>query len=175
MSRRRAVTLASIVLAMWGLKRHYADAGVEELRWILWPTAQIVAAATGTPFEMEPGAGYLSREHLFLIEKSCAGINFMIAALGLTGLVLARERGDGRRDLGNLGRGLALSYAAAVVVNSIRILVAIRLASADLAGGWWTAARIHRLEGITVYFVGLLLLDRVVRRLAAPRTAEAAS
>jgi exosortase K len=176
MSPRRAVTLATIVLAMWGLKRHYADAEVEDVRWILWPTAQLVAAATGSPFELEPGAGYLSRERLFLIEKSCAGVNFMIAALGLTGLVLARESGDGRRDGWILGQGLALAYAAAVVVNSIRILVAIPLASADLGRGWWTAARIHRLEGITVYFAGLLLLDRVVRRLAAaPRSGGAAS
>jgi len=176
MSVRRAVTLTIVILAMWGLKRHYADAEVEDLRWILWPTAQLVAAATGSSFELEPGAGYLSRQHLFLIEKSCAGVNFMIAALGLTGLVLVRERGDGRRNGWILAQGLALSYAAAVVVNSIRILVAIPLASADLAGGWWTAARIHRLEGITVYFVGLLLLDRVGRRLSAnSRTTEATS
>ncbi len=202
MSVRRAVTLAVVILAMWGLKRHYADAEVEDLRWILWPTAQLVAAATGSPFELEPGAGYLSRQHFFVIEKSCAGVNFMIAALGLTGLVLARdsrrknsersgihsrEASGGSRgcaastpllidDALILAQGLALSYAGAVVVNSIRILVAIGLASADLADGWWTAARIHRLEGITVYFVGLLLLDRVVRRLSAnSRTAEATS
>jgi exosortase K len=166
-SARRAVTLVTIALAMWGLKRHYADAEVENLRWILWPTAQLVAVATGSPFELEPGAGYLSRQHLFVIEKSCAGVNFMIAALGLTGLVLTRDRRDGHRDLRILGQGLALSYAAAVVVNSVRILIAIGLASADLGSGWWTAARIHRLEGITVYFAGLLLLDRIVRRLAA--------
>ena len=170
---RRAVTLTVVILAMWGLKRHYADAEVEDLRWILWPTAQLVAAATGSPFELEPGAGYLSRQHFFVIEKSCAGVNFMIADLGLTGLVLAR---DSRRNALILAQGLALSYMGAVVVNSIRILVAIGLASADLADGWWTAARIHRLEGITVYFAGLLLLDRVVRRLAAARrTSEAAS
>jgi exosortase K len=91
-SARRAVSLAAVVLAMWGLKRHYADAEVEDLRWILWPTARLVAAATGSPVELEPGAGYLSRRHLFLIEKSCAGVNFMIAALGLTGIALARDR-----------------------------------------------------------------------------------
>jgi exosortase K len=175
-SVRRALALATVVLAMWGLKRHYAEAQVEDLRWILWPTAQLVAAATGSPFELEPGAGYLSRRHFFLIEKSCAGVNFMIAALGLTAIALARDSPRGRRPAWILGQGLALSYAAAVVVNSIRILVAIGLASADMASGWWTAARIHRLEGITIYFVGLLLLDRVVRRMAADsRTMEAAS
>ena len=42
---------------------------------------------TGTTFAWQPGEGYFSRERLFLIEKSCAGINFMIAAFGM--LVLA--------------------------------------------------------------------------------------
>lgn len=98
----------------------------------------------------------------------------MIAALGLTGIAVARDGSGGRRDAWILGRGLALGYAAAVVVNSIRILGAIGLASADLTGGWWTAARIHRLEGITVYFAGLLLLDPQVRRRAAgPRDSPA--
>ena len=63
MSARRVASLAAIVFAMWGLKRHYSGAAVEDLRWILWPTAQIVAAVTDSPFELEPGAGYLSRRH----------------------------------------------------------------------------------------------------------------
>ena len=60
---------------------------------------------------------------------------------------------------------------AAVVVNAARILVAMRLASADLASGWWTAARIHRLEGIAVYFAGLLSLDVAMRGFAPARHA----
>lgn len=174
MSGSRTVVLAVIALAMWGLKRHYSAAEVEDLRWILWPTGQLVAAATGSPFEFEGGAGYISRRHLFLIEKSCAGVNFMIAALGLTGLALARAGGRGGGTAWLVGEGVVLSYAATVLVNALRILVAIWLASANLAAGWWTAARIHRLEGIVVYFVGLLVLDRVSRRMSGPRGAGAA-
>jgi len=174
MSGRRAAVIGVLVLAMWGLKRHYADAEVEDLRWILWPTGRLVAVATGSPFEFEGGAGYISRRHLFSIEKPCAGVNFMIAALGLTGFALARESGRGVSSAWLLGQGVVLSYAATVLVNTLRILVAIWLASADLTSGWWTAARIHRLEGIFVYFGGLLVLERVSRRLVdAGRTRAA--
>lgn len=175
MSVRRAVVPAVIALAMWGLKRHYSTGEVEDLRWILWPAARLVAAASGSAFEFEPGAGYLSRRYFFLIEKSCAGVNFMIAALGVTGFALARERGRASGSAWILGLSVTLSYAAAVLVNALRILVAIALASADLAGGWWTAARIHRLEGIVVYFLGLMILDRVARRLATALPAPEAT
>ena len=168
MSGSRAAVLTVIILAMWGLKRHYASADVEDLRWILGPTGRLVAFATGSPFEFERGAGYLSRPHLFVIEKSCAGLNFMIAALGMTGFVLSRDGARGRGAAWIVGASVALSYAGAVLVNTVRILVAIGLSSANLASGWWTPARIHRLEGIAVYFAGLMVLDLVARRFAEP-------
>jgi exosortase K len=167
-SASRAAVLGVIILAVWGLKRHYASAEVEHLRWILWPTAKLVAFATGSPFEFESGAGYMSRERLFLIEKSCAGLNFMIAALGMTGFALSRDGAPGMRAARTLGASVALSYAGAVLVNAVRILVAIWLCSANVASGWWTPARVHRLEGIAVYFAGLMVLDLVARRLAEP-------
>jgi exosortase K len=167
-SGSRAAVLAVIVLAMGGLKRHYASAEVEDLRWIMWPAGKLVGFATGSPFEFEHGAGYMSRQHLFLIEKSCAGLNFMIGALGMTGFAFSRYGGGGVRAAWVVGASVALSYASAVLVNTVRILVAIWLGSAHLASGWWTATRIHRLEGITVYFAGLMVLNLVARRFAEP-------
>jgi exosortase K len=169
-SARRAAVLVAIVAAMFLLKRHYSTAAVEDLRWILWPTSRIVGMLSGSAFEFEPGEGYLSRERLFLIEKSCAGVNFMIAALGLTGFALSREvRSGWTRTASILAVSLALSYLAAVLVNGSRILVAMQLASAGLSSGWWTEARIHRLEGIAVYFAGLLALDLTTRAFARAR------
>ena len=110
----------------------------------------------------------MSRERLFLIEKSCAGLNFMIAALGMTGFALSRDGARGMRAVSTLAASVALSYAGAVLVNAVRILVAIWLCSANVASGWWTPARVHRLEGIAVYFAGLMVLDFVARRFAGP-------
>jgi exosortase K len=165
--------LVVIGMVMFLLKRHYSTAPVEDLRWILWPTSGMVSLLSGSTFEFEHGAGYLSRERLFLIEKSCAGVNFMIAALGMIGFGLSRDVRDWRPAASIVAGSLGLSYLTAVLVNAARILVAMRFASADLASGWWTAARIHRVEGIAVYFAGLLLLDLVARALAPARqTAE---
>jgi exosortase K len=168
---KRAAVLAVIATAMFALKRHYSTAPVEDLRWILWPTSAMVGTLNGSTFEFEQGGGYLSRERLFLIEKSCAGVNFMIAALGMVGFGLSRNANGWRRGASIVVGSLAVSYLTAVVVNAARILVAMRLASADLASGWWTEARIHRLEGITVYFAGLLLLDVAARGFMAARSA----
>jgi exosortase K len=173
-SARRVTLLAAIAIVMFLLKRHYSTAPVEDLRWILWPTSGMVSFLSGATFEFEHGAGYISRERLFLIEKSCAGVNFMIAALGMIGFGLSRHVSRWPLAASIAAGSLALSYVTAVLVNAARILVAMRFASADLEWGWWTAARIHRLEGIAVYFAGLLLLDLVARALAPARHAAEA-
>ena len=81
--KMRICVMVCAVLMAWGLKRHYAGARADDLMWILSPTARLVGVATGQSFTMQPGEGYFSRDRLFLIEKSCAGINFMIAAFGM--------------------------------------------------------------------------------------------
>jgi exosortase K len=160
---RRGALLAVILAAMLALKHHYSVAPVERLTWILGPTAQLVALATRTPFAWEPGAGYMSREQMFLIEKPCAGINFMIAALGMLGLLLSRRPFGFRSGAAIVATSLGLSYVAAVLVNAVRIVFALWLAAHPLVSGFWTGARVHRLEGIVVYFGGLLLLQWLVR------------
>lgn len=173
MSRRRAALLAVIAVAMFALKRHYSTAAVEDLRWILWPTSTLVGLASGADFDFEAGEGYLSRERFFLIEKSCAGVNFMIAAVGLAGFGLSRRAHGWRSGARIVAQSLGLGYAAAVVVNTARILLAMSIASAGLASGWWTDTRIHRLEGIVVSFAGLALLDAMMRARRAPPAPEA--
>lgn len=150
--------LVMTALAIWSMKRYYSNAGAEDLGWILGPTARIVGIVTRTQFTAAPGEGYFSHERLFLIEKSCAGLNFMIAAFGM--LTFARlRRVDGRLSGARLlAASLLASYAAAVIVNAVRITIAIRLAQHPVAVSTLTAAQVHRLEGIVVYFGGLVLL-----------------
>jgi exosortase K len=156
------------LLIAWAMKRHYADARADELWWVLSPTARLVGAMTGTAFTQTTGEGYFSYERLFLIEKSCAGINFMIAAFGML-FALSHRVGSGISIVRILGVSLVASYSATVIVNAVRITIAMWLAAHPVAPSALGAAGLHRLEGITVYFAGLVLLYELVRRLDAPR------
>ena len=162
-----------LVLAMitaliaWGLKSHYAEARADDLWWILRPTAEVVSGVTGTTFTLQPGEGYLSRERLFLIEKSCAGVNFMIAAFAMLVFTLSPRLESWFAVVRILAASLLASYAAAVLVNAVRIAIALWLAAHPLPVSAFNPADVHRLEGILVYFGGLLLLYEVARRQTA--------
>jgi exosortase K len=157
--------MASTVLIAWGLKRHYAAARADDLWWILSPVARLVGVMTGTSFEVQPGEGYFSRDRLFLIEKSCAGINFMIAAFGMLMLALLHRVGSTYSAARVLSVSLLASYSAAVLVNAVRIAIAMSLGAHPAVLSAFSAADVHRVEGILVYFGGLVLLYELVRRL----------
>lgn len=157
--------VAVSLLIAWSLKRHYTDARADDLRWILSPTAHLVGAATGATFVMQPGEGYFSRERMFLIEKSCAGVNFMTAAFIMLAAALAHRARSAVSVASVAGLSLLASYAAAVAVNTMRITFAMWLGAQPAALSGFSAAEAHRIEGITVYFAGLVLLYELVRRL----------
>jgi exosortase K len=154
-----------VVSAVIGLclKRHYAEARAEDLAWILGPTSRLAGAMAGTRFVPQPGEGYFSREHLFVIAKACAGVNFMLAAFGMLVVALLRRARSLTSAACVLGASLLASYGAAVLVNAARIVVALWLAAHPVAGSVLTAAEVHRLEGISVYFAGLVLLYELVQ------------
>lgn len=163
--KTKLCVLAVMALVIWGMKRHYAGARADDLRWILSPTTQVVSVMTGTAFAWQPGEGYFSRDRLFLIEKSCAGINFMVSALGMLTLVLVQRAGSGMSATRVVGVSLAASYVAAVLVNAVRIAVAMWLAGHPAPLSTFSAADVHRVEGIAVYFGGLVVLYELVQRL----------
>jgi exosortase K len=163
--KTRVLVVAVAILIAWGLKRHYADARPDELSWILSPTARLVGVTTGETFVMQAGEGYFSRERLFLIEKSCAGVNFMIAAFAMLVFALFHRVRSGVSATHVLGVSLLASYSAAVLVNAGRITIAMWLAGYPATLSSFAAADVHRVEGITVYFAGLVLLYELAQRI----------
>jgi len=163
--KSKLCVLAVAALVVWGMKRHYADAGADDLWWILSPTAQVVATVTSTAFVAVPSEGYVSYERLVVIEKSCAGINFLVAAFGMLTVALLHRVRSGFSGLCVIAVSLSAGYLAAVFVNATRITIALWLAdrpSAVLALG---PSQVHRLEGIVMYFAGLVLLSELARRI----------
>jgi exosortase K len=120
---------------------------------------------TGATFTFQSGEGYFARDRLFLIEKSCAGINFMIAAFGMLVFALFHRIWSVTSAARVLGVSLLASYLAAVVVNTARIALAMWLAAHPATLPAFNAADVHRLEGIVVYFGSLVLLYELVQRL----------
>ena len=160
--KAKALALAAAALIAFGLKQHYAGARADDLAWILGPTATLVGAMTDATFRWQPQEGYFSRERLFLIEKSCAGINFMLAAFGMLVIATLPRVGSGASAARVVGVSLLASYAAAVMVNAVRIAIAMWLAAHPVTP--LSAADMHRVEGIVVYFGGLVLLYELALR-----------
>jgi len=162
MKTKLAVILGALLIA-WALKRQYSEARADDLLWILTPTARAVGVVNRVTFTWAPGEGYFAREQLFLIGKACAGVNFMIAAFVMLVWAFVPHARSLRAGFGVLGLCLTAGYAAAVLVNTVRIAIAIWLAGHPAVLSAFAAAEVHRVEGIVVYFGGLVALYETAR------------
>lgn len=146
--------LAVAVLIAAAAKLYYSAAGVNELLWVLAPTTLLVEIVTGELFTFEANAGYMSRDHSFLIAASCSGVNFMITAF----LMLNLSRTDRARKWMFIPVSMLAVYLATILANTVRIATALRIRSLDSELVWLNPDQLHRFEGIVIYFGFLLLL-----------------
>ncbi len=159
--RERVAHAAVAALALgiaWALKHFYSRATFEDLRWVLAPSTRLVEWITSIRFELEPRQGYLSREHLYAIVPSCAGVNFMIAAFASLSLGLLHTRSSIRGKLELVGISALAAYFTTLLANAVRIAIAIPLHDARVSFGLLTPDRLHTVVGVVVYFVFLCLL-----------------
>jgi exosortase K len=159
-----AVAVAVVVLG----KQAYRDASPGELRWILAPTARLVSVASGTHFVYDASAGWIDRDVTFVIAPVCAGVNFALAAF----LALALGALPGMRTAAATCKRLAIAavaaYTATLIVNTVRIAIAIAMHRHD-----WSGGDIHQVEGIVVYLGGLCGLYAAARAIEQRRTSDA--
>ena len=155
---RNVLQLAAVLAVAGGLKLFYSSASVNDLRWVLAPTAWLVELVTRETFIFEAGAGYMIGDRSFLIAAPCSGVNFLIAAFLLLSLRrLWRHRFE---PVGLLlvPATIAIAYITTIVANTVRIVGALHLHRMDADLVWVNPDQAHRLEGIFVYFGFLLLL-----------------
>ena len=146
----------------FGLKHHYSLAGSDDLIWILRPIAGLVEHLSGIQFENEAHTGFVSRGYGIIIAPSCAGINFLIMTFCMavfSGIHVFKHSGS---KLWWLAASWVCAYILTVVVNTLRIIAAIYSYNADIYLGWFTPARVHRLEGIVIYFFFLCLFYMII-------------
>jgi len=161
--------LAAIFAAAYALKSFYSTATVNDLRWILAPTTFLVELISGERFTFESLAGYMNGDHTFLIAASCSGVNFlMISFLVLTLGKLWRER---EMSWTFFPIAALAAYATTLIANTVRIVIALQMHANSFQLGGFDAEELHRIEGIVVYFLFLLLLFIASEKLAADKMA----
>ncbi len=169
--RRDAVFYPVAVLMALAVKQHFSQARPEDLIWILKPTAGLVSLLNGDVFIFEAGAGYACHVRNVIIAPACAGVNFMLMAFGMAVFSGMRHMRGWRHGAAWLLSCLLASYLLTLVVNALRIMVSIYTynSGAFVDGMMWE--RIHRLEGIVIYFFFQYLfysmIQKIVRRYSA--------
>ncbi|HWN11194.1 MAG TPA: exosortase K [Pyrinomonadaceae bacterium] len=163
---KRAAQFAVVLLSALALKQYYSNASVNQLRWILTPTTLVVEFLTGSKFEFESHAGYMSSDHRFVIAASCAGVNFLLTAFLMLSL---RKLWSARASSWRFIPFAALvAYLATVIANTVRISTALQLQRMNVEISWLSANQLHRAEGIFIYFGFLLLLFLLSERISRP-------
>jgi exosortase K len=161
--RWRIVGVAVVLAIVIAGKQYYRDATADDLRWILAPTAQLVSWTSGGDFVYEAGPGWVDPQLRFIIAPPCAGVNFALAAFLALALGGVMGMTSLRSMLGRLGLALGLAYLATLVVNTIRITIAIAMHRGNLELGGLDRAQAHQVEGVVVYLAGLIGLYALAR------------
>ena len=152
------LALATIVVVAG--KQYFREASAENLRWLLAPTAKCVSVLTGTHFVREAGVGYIDRSVTFEIAPVCSGLQFMLAAILALSIGWLSGMQSWKGAVKRVAVAAGAAYAATIVVNTLRIAIAVRMHAHDLSG-----SELHRLEGIVVYLGGLCALYALARHL----------
>jgi exosortase K len=164
---KRSAQLVVVVLCAAVVKVYYSTAGVNQLRWILAPTTVLVELVSGSRFEFESHAGYISSDRKFIIAASCSGVNFLITSFLM--LSLGKLLRDRSRDIAwrFIPCAALCAYLATLVANTIRISTALLLRPLPLDTNWLSQNQLHRFEGIFIYFGFLLLLFLVSEKISS--------
>ena len=158
------IFLLLALLVAFGLKYHYSQARSDDLVWILGPTAVLVEQLSGIDFEKEAHTGYVNNEHRVIIAPVCAGVNFYTIAFCMAVFCGIPAIGPLRSKALWLAASLIAAYLLTLVVNALRIILAIYLYDMDMYSTWITPKRVHRLEGTVIYFFFLYLFYRIIKK-----------
>ena len=167
----RSAQFVVVLLGALTLKLYYSAASPNQLRWILAPTTVLVEVVSGTRFEFESHAGYISSDRTFLIAASCAGVNFLLTSflmLSLRKLWRDRSQNIAWRFI---PAAALMAYVVTLVANTVRISSALRLQRIPLEIRWLSPNQLHRFEGIFIYFGFLLLLFMVTEKMSSENAA----
>jgi exosortase K len=119
----RIIPYALCAAIAYALKYHYSRASVDDLLWILYPTAGLVEWLSGISFLYDPSKGFVNAVQGIAIAPACGVVNFLIIAFVMSFFSFEGRFATWKGRMLWLAVSLLLSYAMTITVNSIRICV----------------------------------------------------
>lgn len=153
--RKIVLLLPAAVLMVYLLKSWYTTAGSNDLFWILAPTAWLVETVSGIDFYHLPAAGWVNQSHGVVIAPSCSGMNFLIMLLAMVTCRLILSPLSISYTLLSAAFSAMAAYCITLVVNALRIWISLLLYGLDIYDGLLTPETVHRIAGISIYYLFL--------------------
>jgi len=151
------------------LKWYYSMAAAMDIQWLLNPLAWLTQSVSGLQFHITPDGEWLNGELNIAIAKQCAGVNFMILSLAVYAQRFqptAAHRSSPASLLFSAGYHIILclscAWAATLIVNTVRIVIAIKLYQHAVIFAGLSQAQLHRTAGVLIYLPALWLQLRMV-------------
>lgn len=145
---------AALLLAV-ALKGLLSNSPVESLQWLMAPAVQLMSWVTGFPFFFENSIGYVSTQARYAVVPACSGLNFLVVAFGLLAWsFLSRDMKGGRALVWAGVLALPLTY----LTNATRLAIAVTLHQRVDLPPFLTGEMGHRLLGVGIYTLALLLV-----------------
>jgi exosortase K len=169
--KRLIIKTGMIVICLaiaWGLKYQYSNSNIDNLCWILAPTAYLVEVTGDMKFEKEIDIGYVDHKSGIIIAPSCSGVNFMIIVFCLSTCTGLKKIKTTSTQLMWVIISLAGAYIYTLLVNTFRINLSIYSIRTDFLQGWFSGETVHLIEGVLVYFIFLFIYNSLLSRITDP-------
>jgi exosortase K len=149
------VTAGIIVFIM---KYLHARAATEDLLFVLFPTSTAVAIFQNTPYHFVGGKGFVFNDLAIVIDKSCAGGNFLMLCVSVLTLAAVMHLKKEKLTWLVLPACLAIAWILAIITNVIRINTAIILLKFDNRWPWVASHWFHEMQGSIIYLSFLIIV-----------------
>lgn len=156
---------AVVAVVALGVKLCYEACSVEQLRFLLAPTAWLVQLFTGSQSDFIAQEGYLFPALNMIISKSCAGVNLCIIYFFMISYMVLRSRVLCSKWLYLMPILMADAYLFTIMVNAMRILCALWVAALPLSILQQYPAATHLTVGVVVNVTTLIVSYTLIHHL----------
>lgn len=143
------------------VKIFYVRADNASLMLVIKPITKIVSIFHGSEFIFENSLGFFSDQLGIAINKSCAGVNFLLIIYCMLSFSYIHKFKTLKGKAIYFIAILPISYFLALLINSFRIIVSITMQRLNFLDGWASTEVIHNITGMLIFICFLFIVNYV--------------